>query len=656
MLRRFASDKRGNFSMMMVITTVPILGGLALAVDYAEVSRQRQMVLNALDAASVATGAHIVSGSVSSADPAAYEAAIKKYAHDFFTANLGPVDPSKTTLAVVLPNNNAGGGTLQLSATLKYEPYFLPAFAELIGRPRDPSAVDVAAKSEVRLKNTLEVALVLDNSGSMSQYGTGTGQQRIVLLKAAAKQLVETMSDQAAMMKQVPKPVQFGLVPFSASVNIAPTNDDQPWMDTMGISPVHHENFDWSKMNATNNPNKYAEKIGDVWYKRGADWGDTRDHPLTRFSLYADIIAQSDREAIPNTSRRVCKRYRYGACQEYTTEPEYEYTVSQYTSWQGCVEARPAPYNNDDAEASSSNPATLFVPMFAPDEAGHLWRDLDDDNIPDLNDTNYGYGNNWWVDWENSDAGPRQSDMRKYFRVKPYGAPAAGYGDGPNSSCTTNAITPLQDVTTAEGKQVILDAIDAMTPTGNTNVPEGTAWGWRVVSHKAPFIEGRPDIEKGNDKVIIVLTDGANTYGDYGYTDPAGNQSTYAAYGYTGKDYNSTGVTRMFMDTSSNVSKSTYTNTNYQAAMDEQMQMVCANAKDPDKGNVIVVTVSLDLEESVASEKKAIEALTKCASDSRFKKNADGTPKKLFYNATGSNLAEKFKEIADELSNLRIVS
>ena len=30
-------------------------------------------------------------------------------------------------------------------------------------------------------------------------------------------------------------------------------------------------------------------------------------------------------------------------------------------------------------------------------------------------------------------------------------------------------------------------------------------------------------------------------------------------------------------------------------------------------------------------------------------------PAKLFWNATGGNLAEKFKEIADELSNLRIV-
>ena len=33
-----------------------------------------------------------------------------------------------------------------------------------------------------------------------------------------------------------------------------------------------------------------------------------------------------------------------------------------------------------------------------------------------------------------------------------------------------------------------------------------------TVSSNEPFTEGRPNTEKGNDKVVIVLTDGANTY------------------------------------------------------------------------------------------------------------------------------------------------
>ena len=67
------------------------------------------------------------------------------------------------------------------------------------------------------------------------------------------------------------------------------------------------------------------------------------------------------------------------------------------------------------------------------------------------------------------------------------------------------------------------------------------------------------------------------------------------------------------------------------------------------------MTVSLDLSAADATEKAQMDALEACASDSKFRKNGS-KPAKLYWNATGSNLAEKFKEIADELSNLRIVS
>jgi hypothetical protein len=106
------------------------------------------------------------------------------------------------------------------------------------------------------------------------------------------------------------------------------------------------------------------------------------------------------------------------------------------------------------------------------------------------------------------------------------------------------------------------------------------------------------------------------------------------------------------MGTSGAIGQYDYSSSNYTNALDEQMAAVCANAK---AANVLLMTVSLDLSTGVAAENKAIEALKKCASESRFRKGPDGKPAKLYWNATGSDLADKFKEIADELSNLRIV-
>ncbi|TIR25359.1 MAG: pilus assembly protein [Mesorhizobium sp.] len=656
MIRDFFRDRRGNYALMTVITMIPLMGAVAIAVDYTELIRQKQETLNALDAAGIATAQQIVAG--------ASDDAVKAFAKQFFEANLSHVAAANTALTVTLPNNNTGGGTLILQASLKYKPYFLPAAIMLLnGGTAGETNVGLTARSEVRLKNTLEVALVLDNSGSMSINGSGTGQKRIDLLKQAAKQLVDTLALQAQQMKQISKPVQFSLVPFSASVNVGPTHDQDPWMDLNGVSPIHHEDFDWSTMSSANDPNKYAQKVGGIWYKRGTGWGDTKDQPLTRFSLYSDMTVESDRETVQPPRQYVCDvTNRDGSCNKghwVTPSPTYVYTTSRYASWQGCVEARPYPYNDDDTTPDSANPATLFVPMFAPDEAGTLWRDFNRDGTNDVSSVSYGYSNNWWADWpysSNPTASQRQSDMRKYFLVKPYGSASASAGDGPNAACTTSPITPLKDVSVAAEKQELDDAIDDMAPTGNTNVPEGLAWGWRTVSSNQPFTEGRPNSEKGNDKVVIVLTDGANTYSAVADSGYANNRSTYAAYGYTGLTYPGSGsVTRLFMNTSSAVPKTTYTDSNYTAALDENMQTLCTNAK---AAGVIVMTVSLDLVDTKADEKKAMAALKNCASDSRFRRDPTdpSKPAKLFWNSTGATLSDDFKAIGNELSNLRIVS
>ena len=158
MIREFLRDRGGNYAMLMGIAMLPIMGSVAIAIDFSEMNRQKQATINALDAAGVATARQVVSG--------ASNEALIAYANEFFKANLGPVDPDDTELTVVLPNNQFGGGTLKLSAVLNYEPYFLPSFLGLLGKPADERdrEISFAANSEIRLKNTLEVALVLDNS------------------------------------------------------------------------------------------------------------------------------------------------------------------------------------------------------------------------------------------------------------------------------------------------------------------------------------------------------------------------------------------------------------------------------------------------------------------------------------------------------------
>jgi von Willebrand factor type A domain len=71
------------------------------------------------------------------------------------------------------------------------------------------------------------------------------------------------------------------------------------------------------------------------------------------------------------------------------------------------------------------------------------------------------------------------------------------------SACPT-AMMPLSDDWTALNSKV-----DAMTPTGNTNVTIGIQLAWQSLSPVAPFSAPAPAPDL--DKVIIALTDGTNT-------------------------------------------------------------------------------------------------------------------------------------------------
>ncbi len=77
--------------------------------------------------------------------------------------------------------------------------------------------------------------------------------------------------------------------------------------------------------------------------------------------------------------------------------------------------------------------------------------------------------------------------------------------------CLGHGITPMQ-----QSKQTILDAINALqNPGGNTNIPQGLGWAWRVLSPPAPFTEAIADPPYDLQRAIVLLTDGAN-YGGVG--------------------------------------------------------------------------------------------------------------------------------------------
>ena len=83
------------------------------------------------------------------------------------------------------------------------------------------------------------------------------------------------------------------------------------------------------------------------------------------------------------------------------------------------------------------------------------------------------------------------------------GSPATMFRAHQASNCPT-AMMPLSNDWPALNTK-----IDQMTPSGNTNVTIGLAWGFQLLSPVAPF--NAPPPAPDLDKVIVILTDGENT-------------------------------------------------------------------------------------------------------------------------------------------------
>ncbi len=138
------------------------------------------------------------------------------------------------------------------------------------------------------------------------------------------------------------------------------------------------------------------------------------------------------------------------------------------------------------------------------------------------------------------------------------------------ANCTASTVVPM-----TYNRDDVEVGIDAMVASGPTVIPEGLAWGWRVISPTQPFtqVQGSGSIPAAsisvyNDvrwkKIMVLMTDGDNDVGPgyYGY-----NNTTYTAYGHGGEAL----TTNRYGTTSADSSMTT--------TIDTTMNTICSKIK-----------------------------------------------------------------------------
>ena len=297
--------------------------------------------------------------------------------------------------------------------------------------------------------------------------------------------------------------------------------------------------------------------------------------------------------------------------------------------WSGCVETRMAgdeEYDVSDAAANPSDPESLYIPAFAIDEpATSGYRNdyvLLPISVDPLDQTIVAKRKKWAKYGVATDSNGKPLldgvlsatlAMLGFGSIESIPIDASG-GKGPGWGCNSQPIVPL-----TKDYQGLEDKVEALEAAGNTNIMEGVAWGTRVLSPGAPFTEGLDRKKFGIEKIMIVLTDGANVMGN----NNTALKSTYSSLGY-------------LVDGRLGMTSGSVSDTN--AEMNARTLAACTYAKEE---GIAVYTIRLE-EPDVATG----TMLQECAT----------SPSHYFDAPSRSQLDEVFQAIKDGIVRVRISS
>src|SRR6185437_11396569 len=334
---RFRRDERGAFAVVFAVIAIVLVAMSGAVVDFTSMQQSRTRAQVALDADALALQPRIYDTAAGTIHDEAQNLLINRLADQATTWKDCAGAPAPC-VSVGTPTLDTVHGQLTLTATLKVPMNFV----SLVGVPTlTAQLVSVAT----RKKLNLEVAMTLDNSGSMA-YAMGYNKvvsglpTRMDVLKDAATCATNilfygTASCSASTTGLSVNPnVKMGLVPFTEAVNVGTANASATWIDragngswnsTNGGTNITDDNFDNDDYD--NNPNNTASLDTSTLV-------DSFTGPVDRIALFSQMKDI-------NGNRM---------------------------AWGGCVEARQAPYDTDDTVPDSTVTGTLFTPYFAPDE------------------------------------------------------------------------------------------------------------------------------------------------------------------------------------------------------------------------------------------------------------------------------------------------
>jgi Flp pilus assembly protein TadG len=449
LVTRLGADERGAIAVQFALLMIPIAVLTFGLIDISRASVQKRQLQDALDAATLmaARSTATTNADLDTIGDAALATEMAGLGVTFGAGNS----------TFVLGDNNTVVGTIQ-GVIIK------PIISNLWSSTNTPVS---ATATVMRSVNKLEVALVLDNTGSMAS-NLGSGGKKIDALIAASKSLVDVLGAAAARATENDA-VKLAVVPFSMTVNVGSSYQGQDWLKGVQPSTYGTDNFASGGDRFT-----YLSNLGLTW----SGCVESRPPPF-------DIS-----DAPPTTSDTRSLFVPFFAPDEPDDNTVYKSGTSG-SKYRDAVNGGPIANNWITRDLGSAGGSST------------VWLDRQ------KNVAKYAINNKSYVI---ADAKDSDTDY------------------GPNAGCGIASLLRLTNLRTTSGVNTVKSKLGQMVATGNTNVAMGAMWGWHAISPYGPFSDGSAYGTRNVTKVIVLLTDGDNvmssasnpnkgTYSGYGYAD-----------------------------------------------------------------------------------------------------------------------------------------
>lgn len=612
----FRKDGEGNVAIFFALASIPAMLTLGAGIDYARGRAEQIQLQQGADAAALAGLQSVHKGVILNDAQGLIQQVLRTNDNN----------PSATVTKVSL---SADGSTLCVTAASVTKTTLMA----IGGIPSINIGAYACSKTQI---DTFEIALAIDNSGSMNN-SAGNGQSKLQSAIKAAEGLIIAMSPSSG----VGVPVNFSLVPFSLAVNVGPQYANAAWMDTQAQSSIHWQNYlrptDKNGKPISGLPKSRFEMFANI----GTTWAgcvEERPSPFTTTdvnasespdALFVPFLAPDEFDS--KTSVNTYLGDETGACTKDDIFDSWDksFTWNMRRPGRGDGQTKLCKYMLPSTTrtfhlAQVCSPIPVFPYTFCslqmvPDDSvsSQGWYGTD----PSTGTDGYGGKSTVFLDYMRD---PTQA----------------------NAGCKSRPLTTLTSSTDA-----IRSGVDAMSAAGDTQLLAGFMWAWRTLSPKGPFSDSRSllapvgSVLTGsktplpydfvasngarNHKVIILLTDGMNHW--------SGEMENTSAFGFVSKDpnksvYNSLGF---FGD---NRLGPTNAN-NARPLMDSATLQACTNAK---LAGVEVYTVGLLATDGIDNAGRLL--LKNCASDMSH----------TYVAADGDALISVFQQIATALVKPRL--